>query len=400
MQTRLAILTTHPIQYHAPWFRQLAAHPEVDLNVLYCHNATPAEQAGAGFGVEFDWDVSLLSDYPYRFLENTALNRTVHDFKGLDTPGIRKIIAEEHFDAVIVNGWHYKSAWQTMTACWKTRTPVMVRSDSHLRTQRSSAKQLAKWPLYRWFIPRLDACLPVGQWSREYFLHYGADPNKVFVVPHTVDDSYFSREADRLRPHRSELRKGWGLAQEAIVFVFVGKLIGKKRPMDFLRAMKQLSGHGMDVAGLVVGDGPLRAECEHFIRHESLPVHMAGFLNQSRIAEAYVASDALVLPSDGGETWGLVVNEAMACGIPCFVSDRVGCGPDMIEGPGAGRIFSLGNTNLLANMLLEFSREESLRTKMGNQARATAASRSINAAVTGTLEAVKTVLKERHTKHD
>ncbi|HKO60327.1 MAG TPA: glycosyltransferase family 4 protein [Pyrinomonadaceae bacterium] len=393
-------MTTHPIQYHAPWFRELAAHPQVDLDVLYCHNATPGEQAGAGFGVEFNWDVSLLSDYQYRFLENTAPNPTVHNFQGMDTPGVRKIIAEEKFDAVIVNGWHYKSAWQTMRACWKTQTPVMMRSDSHLRTERSSAKQIAKWPLYRWFIPKLDACLPVGQWSRDYFLHYGADPNKVFVVPHTVDDTYFSREAARLRPRRSELRKVWGLDEKAIVFVFVGKLIEKKRPMDFLRAMKVLAGSGVNVAGLLVGDGPLRAECEQFIQRENLPVHMAGFLNQSRIAEAYVASDALVLPSDGGETWGLVVNEAMACGIPCFVSDRVGCGPDMIAGPGAGRIFSLGNTDELANWLLEFAQDESMRTEMAKQAGATAASRSMKTAVAGTLEAVKIVLKERQNKHE
>ena len=68
----LAILSTHPIQYHAPWFRGLAARPDLDVHVYFCHKATPQEQARAGFGVEFDWDVDLLAGYPHSFLKNIA----------------------------------------------------------------------------------------------------------------------------------------------------------------------------------------------------------------------------------------------------------------------------------------------------------------------------------------
>ncbi len=110
---RLAIITTHPIQYHAPWYRALALNPEIELEVFYCHRATPKEQADAGFGVEFDWDVSLLDGYSHHFLKNVAERPAVSGFNGLDTPEIQAVIARERFDAVMVNGWHYKSAWQT-----------------------------------------------------------------------------------------------------------------------------------------------------------------------------------------------------------------------------------------------------------------------------------------------
>src|SRR6266516_354776 len=145
---RLAILTTHPIQYHGAWFRGLAEQPELNLDVFYCHQATAKEQAEAGFGVEFDWDVSLLEGYPYRFLKNVARTPTISGFGGLDTPEIKNIIARERFDAVMINGWHYKSAWQAMRAWWKTGTPVMARSDSHLNTERQLTKRVAKWPFY------------------------------------------------------------------------------------------------------------------------------------------------------------------------------------------------------------------------------------------------------------
>src|SRR2546430_974285 len=134
---RLAILCTHPIQYHSGWFKAVAAQPKIDLEVLFCRTATSAEQAAAGFAVEFDWDVALLDGYQYRFLKNIARNPSVARFSGLDTPELLSVIERETFDAVIIIGWHYKSAWQALWACWKTKTPVMMRSDSNLHTERS-----------------------------------------------------------------------------------------------------------------------------------------------------------------------------------------------------------------------------------------------------------------------
>src|ERR1051325_6433797 len=110
--TRVAVITTHPIQYHAPWFRGLASESSLDLKVFFCHRATAKEQGAAGFGIEFDWDVSLLDGYPHRFLENVAKRPGITGFGGLDTPEIKKMIAAGDYDAVMINGWHYKSAWQ------------------------------------------------------------------------------------------------------------------------------------------------------------------------------------------------------------------------------------------------------------------------------------------------
>src|SRR5713226_7957010 len=244
MQKRLAILTTHAIQYHAPWFRAVGEHPEIELEVLYCHRATPQEQANAGFNVEFDWDVSLLEGYRHRFLQNVARKPSLSGFAGLDTPEIASIVKAENFDAVMVNGWNYKSAWQAMRACWKTKTPVIVRSDSHLHTERSLPKQIAKLPLYRWFIPKVDACCAVGKWSRVYFLHYGARPDRIFIVPHVVDVDFFRKEAQRLRSQRMELRQEWQLDEAPTVFLFAGKFIEKKRPLDFVRAIAGANKNG------------------------------------------------------------------------------------------------------------------------------------------------------------
>jgi glycosyltransferase involved in cell wall biosynthesis len=392
---RLAILSTHPIQYHAEWFRALAAYPGLHTHVYYCHQATPQEQARAGFGVEFDWDVPLLEGYPYTFLKNVADSPGHGSFSGFDTPEIKGIIRRREYDAVLANGWHYKSAWQAIWACWTSKVKVMVRGDSHLHTPRGIAKRAVKSFTYRRFIPRFDACLAAGRWSREYFLHYGARPERIFFVPHAIDSRRFQSEADYLEPRRPQLRKEKNLGENAVVFMFSGKFIPKKRPMDFVRAIEKAVRHNPRIQGLMVGDGPLRAECENLMREQDIPIRFTGFLNQSQITKAYVASDALVLPSDGGETWGLVVNEAMACARPCIVSDRVGCGPDLVIPQATGSIFRLGEVDGLSKLMLELAGNPERMISMGIDARSRLKNYSVDTAVNGTIASLAAMLDPR-----
>jgi glycosyltransferase involved in cell wall biosynthesis len=394
-RTKLAVVSTHPIQYHSAWFRAMASRPELDLHVYYCHQATPREQAGAGFGVEFDWDVPMLEGYPYSFLENVAASPGHGRFGGFDTPEIKGIIRRREYDAVLVNGWHYKSAWQAICACWKSKVKVMVRGDSHLHTPRSIAKQAVKSFTYRRFIPRFDACLAVGQWSREYFLHYGARPERIFLVPHAIDSRRFQMEAECLESQRPELRKEKELDENAIVFMFSGKFIAKKRPLDFVCAIERAVRRNPRIQGLMVGDGPLRIQCEDLVRERSTPIRFTGFLNQSQIIKAYVASDALVLPSDGGETWGVVVNEAMACARPCIVSDKVGCGPDLVIPKKTGSIFPLGDVEALAELMLEFSGDPKRMISMGTDAHSRSTNYSVETAVEGIIESLAATLGPR-----
>jgi len=363
---RVAILSTHPIQYLTPWLRALARRTDLEPTVLYCHQITPQEQAKAGFGVEFKWDVSLLDGYRWEYLPNVA-SKPGMNFWGMDTPDLPKRIARGEFDAVVLVGWQYKSAWQAMQACWRTGIPVMARSDSNLKTPRHPVKAGAKWPFYRFFIPRLDACLPVGTWSREYFLHYGAHPDRVFEVPHTVDSDRLSSEARGWMEKRAELRRKWSLPEDDAVFLFAGKFIDVKRPLDFVRAIGQACRMGAKVSGLMVGDGALRPACSLEAEKSGAPIRFTGFLNQKEIVQAYVAADALVLPSTA-ETWAIVVNEAMVCGRPCFLSDGVGCSPDLIDEGKTGALFPCGNVDRLAALLKQYADRDTLRD-MGEHAR-------------------------------
>jgi glycosyltransferase involved in cell wall biosynthesis len=353
--------------------------------VYYCHKATAQEQAKAGFGVAFDWDVPLLSGYSYSFLKNVANPAGHGRFGGFDTPEIGEIIRDREYDAVLVNGWNYKSAWQAIWAAWQSNVKVLVRGDSHLHTRRSTAKRVAKWLLYRRFIPRFDACLAVGQWSREYFLHYGARPERIFSVPHVVDLVPSGMTGEDVR---RQFREAARLDPDAVTFLFCGKFIKKKRPMDFVRAIAKTANGEARIQGLMVGDGPLRSGCEDLAMTLRAPVRFAGFLNQSTIWRAYVASDVLVLPSDGEESWGLVVNEAMACGKPCIVSDHVGCGPDLVQPCATGKIYPLGDVQTLAALMKQFASDPTRLAHMSNMARLMAQKFPVESAVRGVLDSL------------
>ncbi len=385
-----AFVLTHPIQYFTPLLEALARVDGNRFEVLYCSAELETSHAEAGFGIEYKWDIPLLEGYPYRVLRNRAAKPSTMRFWGLDNPELKSVIASRKYQAVILNGWHFKSAWQAIFACRSNRIPVLVRSDSHLRTPRSPLKQAAKWAPYRSFIPRFDACLPAGAWSQEYFLHYGARPDRIFRVPHCVDNRRFEQQARALGQEREVLRRRWGLPSSAVVYLLAGKLIPIKRPLDFLQALERSMAAGAPVAGLVAGDGPLRAQCEEYVRSHQLPVGFGGFLNQSRMAEAYAAADALVLPSES-ETWGLIVNEAMASGLPCFVSDHVGCGPDLVEESVTGGCFRMGDIQGLAEVMTRHA-DSGLLASMGRNAWVKIQSCSAEACAKSLLAAVETVV--------
>ena len=345
---RLGVLATHPIQYHAPLYRALAQR--LDLSVYFAHQQTAQGQADAGFGVAFEWDVPLLDGYPYQFLTNTSKSPDVSTFRGCSTPDITSIIERERFDAFIVNGWYNQSFWQAIRACWRTGTPLFIRGDSQLSTPRSLPLRLAKEAVYRAFIPRFDAYLVVGERSRAYYLHYGADPARMHFVPHFVDNEAFRSAAARYRAERHAIRAQRGLDPDARVVLFAGKFIPVKRPTDFVEAVALLAQRMPDVQGAMVGAGPMEEEVQAAIARSGAPVRRLGFFNQSEMPEAYALADVLVLPSTT-ETWGLVVNEAMACGVPAVVSDTVGCSPDLIDPGETGEVFPMGDTEALADAL-------------------------------------------------
>jgi glycosyltransferase involved in cell wall biosynthesis len=344
---RLAIVTSHLIQYQAPLFRELAA--QLDLTVFVACRATPQDQASAGFDVAFSWDIDLTLGFECQYLSNISRAPGPSHFFGCDTPEIGARLRNGQFDALLVMGWHLKTYWQAIWAAKCIGMPVLVRGDSQLETRRGRVKRTGKKVVYPRALRVFDAALYVGQRSRAYLEHYNYPRERMFFSPHCVDTKFFSTRATSVA--RAQVRHRFGIAADAKVALFAGKLVAFKRPLDLAAAVAILKSRGYAVSILVAGSGPLEAQLAAAATASGLSLHRLGFCNQTEMPAAYAAADALVLPSSGQETWGLVANEAQACGLPIIVSDACGCAPDLAADGSAGRIFPLGDTEALSKAL-------------------------------------------------
>lgn len=357
---RLAVMASHPIQYCAPLYRALAAR--FDLQVFYAHRATESDQAKAGFGVGFDWDVDLLSGYEHAFLRNAARQPGLDHFAGCDTPEIGPRLKQGGFDALLVQGWHLKCFVQAAFAAKQLGIPVLARGDSQLNTPRSPLKRLTKALLYPPLLRVFDAALYVGKRSHAYWRHYGYPESRLFFSPHCVDTEWFAARATD--EARNVLRARLGIAPESKVALFAGKLVPFKRPLDLIAAAGLLKTQDLELSILIAGSGPFEHEMAEAARNAGVPYHPLGFRNQSEMSAAYAAADVLVLPSDGRETWGLVANEALACGRPIVLSDAVGAASDLAVDGTAGRVFPMGKIPMLANALRDVFANPPLKSEI------------------------------------
>lgn len=388
---RLAIVTSHPIQYQAPWFRALARR--LDLHVFFCHQQDAAGQAAAGYGRSFSWDVPLLDGYEHSWLTNVAPHPGVFSFRGCDTPGVGEALKGGHFDACLVNGWYLKSYIQAIVACRRQGLPVFLRGDSHRATDRPLLTRALKYPLYRALLTSVDGHLSVGRSNRRYLEHYGVNPDRIWFVPHCVDDAWFAARAGQARTDGTiaAVRQRLGIADDQRLVLFVGRLVDQKRPSDFMQAIARAR-RDAPLTGVVVGSGPLQDQTEQQSRALQADVRFAGFANQSELPGFYAAAQMLVLPSDAGETWGLVANEALACGTPIVVSDHAGCSEDLVQGA-SGRVFPCGDISALATAILEVDRQrqaapeavatavQTVSSRYGVEAAAAATTTALEAAV-------------------
>ncbi len=346
---KLGIFATHPIQYYAPIFRELSSRSIIETTVFYDRYPNDKEQ-GLGFGIPFQWDVDLLSGYRHLVLSKP----------------FKSAISDTSLDACLLMGWGDPFYRKLIAASRAPEKPLMVRGDSHLRTPGSSIKKIVREVTHRRLFRRFTACLAVGALSNEYFRHFGA--THIVRSPHCVDNEWFFRMSQEAQKTAQGKRARLGIEKDAVVFLFAGKFQSVKRIMDFLKAIQILNADSTlknRFFGLLVGDGSLKKEYENFVKSNHLPVFFLGFYNQSQMPEAYAMSNVLVLPSES-ETWGLVVNEAMACGLPVIVSDGVGCAADLIAEGVTGFTFPKGNIKALSERMRQMIRlaPQSMKAKV------------------------------------
>ena len=377
MPTRLAIVLSHPVQYYSPWFRHLAARPELEIKVFYLWDFGVKETTDRTFQTSFVWDIPLLEGYTHEFVPNRSQDPSTHHFRGLDNPRAVHAVVAWKPDAMLLFGYAYKTHLRLILSRQLAQVPFFFRGDSHELWPASGWKPKVLKLLRGLLFRRFTGFLAVGQANAGYFKASGVATSKIHRVPHCVDNDRFQIAAERAEKDAAQWKSELGIPEGATVILFAGKFEDKKRPLDILTAFLgvPLRPPTIDLrpspALLFVGSGPLESALRVAAGQElGSTVFFAPFQNQLAMPKVYATGDLLVLPSHGrGETWGLAVNEAMNLGRPAIVSSHVGCGPDLILPGETGWIFVAGDVDALRQTLTEALADPINLKQMGNRAR-------------------------------
>ncbi len=359
---KLAVVTTHPIQYYAPIFRALAVRDHIHLQVFYTWPQSQQAKYDPGFGKTVEWDVPLLEGYSYSFVPNVAKNPGSHGFWGIQNPTLVKEISAWRPDALLVFSWSYRSNLAVLRH-FKGKVPIFFRGDSHLLDETPGLKTQLRRNLLRWVYSHIDYAFYVGGNNHQYFLKHGLKPSQLLHAPHVVDNARFGENAPFAEEAALVWRTQLGIPSDAVVFLYAAKLEPKKDPALLLRAFTELTDPSAYL--VIVGNGPLEADLKkQYATHSR--IRFIEFQNQSRMPQVYRLGDVFVLPSRGpAETWGLAVNEAMACGLAIVASDRVGSAADLIEQGRNGYIFRAGQYKALKKTLAQLMQDRTLLPEMG-----------------------------------
>lgn len=347
---KLAIITTHPIQYNAPLFRLLHERKRIAVKVFYTWEQSQGKVYDARFGIERNWDIPLLDGYESMFEKNTSRHPDSNRFWGIVNPGLYKRLKEEQFDAVLIYRWSVWSHFQLLQRLGK-QPALFFRGDSHLLQQGKGLKARIKRMALRFVYRNVDAAFVVGTHNKAYMRDCGLSEAQLITAFHAVDNARFMLGADSMEERAIEERRLIGIPADAVVFLYAGKFYALKQLDLLIAAFKQLKGEHYRL--LLTGNGEQEQALRKLAATDSR-ILFQSFRNQSEMPWVYRMGDVFVLPSNS-ETWGLGVNEAMACGRAAIVSDRCGCAPDLIQAGVNGFVFRSGDEGSLLQSMQAFT---------------------------------------------
>jgi len=349
---RMLIVATHPVQYQSPVFRQMAQDPLLDIQVAYCSLQGAEAGTDPEFGIEVKWDVPVLEGYPWILVRNNSLRPGLDRFCGLFNLGLWKLIRSKSYDAVVAyTGYAFASFWIVAAASKAARVPLLFGTDATSLEPRAGGERW-KIRIKKVLLPAIFRMATVviapSSATAAYLQSLGITGDRVVVTPFVVDNDYWTNQATRV--DRAAVRASWGCTNGQPVVLFCAKLQPWKRPQDVLHAFAK---SGLPDARLVMaGDGSMRNQLRAQAIHLRIAdrVKFIGFVNQSQLPSLYRSADVMVLPSEY-DPCPAVVCEAMLCGCPVILSDKIRGRFDLVRPGQTGFVYPCGDVDALAQTL-------------------------------------------------
>jgi glycosyltransferase involved in cell wall biosynthesis len=359
---KLAIVTTHPIQYNAPFFRMLHERGQIEIKIFYTWSQTEkGEKYDPGFGKNVTWDIPLTEGYPFMFSENISAEPGSHHNKGIDNPNLISEINAFAPDAVLMYGWNFKSHLRVMRY-YHRKLPVLFRGDSTLLDEQPGIKKMLRRLVLKMVYRSIDIALYAGKANKDYFKAHGLKETELVFMPHAIDNNRFAPTDENVNAGKA-LRQKLNIPAEALVFLFAGKLEEIKQPVALAEAFFAVADENSYL--IIAGSGKLKDKLTADFGGQP-NIRFLDFQNQQQMPALYASCDVFVLPSLT-ETWGLSVNEAMAAGKAILCSDACGAAYDLVDTGANGMICKRGNIDSLKQALASFIAQPAEVKKMGER---------------------------------
>jgi glycosyltransferase involved in cell wall biosynthesis len=353
---RVAFVSPEPTPYRAPLLDRVAARREIDLTVIYAARTV----AGRTWHVEPRHGAVFLDGRPVPGADRVLR----HDYPL--TPGIFRALRDARPDVVVVSGWSTFASQAALGWCRLRGVPYVLLVESHDAGPKAGWRRTVKETAVPPLLKGAASVLVVGTLARESVVALGADPARVRVFANTIDVSALAGRADRLAPRRPALREDLGLSEDDVAVLCVARLAPEKGIDTLLRAVARAA--DARLVALLLGDGRERTRLASLAGGLGARAIFAGARPPDTVVEAYAAADVFALLSEH-EPWGVVVNEAAACGLPLVLSDRVGAGRDLLADGENGLLVSAGDVERAAGALRRLAADRELRRRMGARSR-------------------------------
>jgi glycosyltransferase involved in cell wall biosynthesis len=353
---RVTVVSPEPTPYRSPLFDLVAARPELDLTVIYAARTV----AGRTWSVEPQHRSTFL-----RGLAVPGLARVLHHDYPV-TPGILRVLRESRPDVVVVSGWSTFASQAAIAWCRRRGVPYLPLVESHDLGPRKGWRRAVKGAVVPRVLRSAAGALALGTASRDSLVERGAPRERIRVFANTIDVPAWQERHSKLARRRSELRTELGAGVDDVVLLSVARL-GPEKGLDAL--VRGIAAAGNPKLLLVIaGDGPERRQIEALAQELGVRLHLTGDLAGDKIAEVYAAADVFALLSTR-ETWGVVVNEAAASGLPLVLSDRVGAAYDLLRDGENGFLVSSGDVGAAGGAFAPLAADACLRTRAGERSR-------------------------------
>lgn len=259
---KLAIVAPTCFYYHVSLFRQLAAHPAIDLTVYFCSDeALRARDVHEMYQVDEDWgdESELLAGYHHKFLPNISPRPSYLIWPyGLMNVSIWKEIRDSRPDLVVLMSWMNATWWVAIAACLIFNVPFLCMTDANVQAE-LVGPAWKKW-IKRLFLERCifklaTGFLCAGSANRLLYKFYGVPDEKLVPFAYSWGYDPLLRAWDDLKERRAEMRAQQGIDDDSFVILYCGRLSSEKRVLDLLEAYRLLNYKRKTLA--LVGDGEL-----------------------------------------------------------------------------------------------------------------------------------------------